>query len=210
MKKTITKISFLSALIALGAIVSSSSVQAAATDNKTVTVNAVIPVTMTLACANPTTLTLANVGIPVTQSAACTATTNSETGFNLKAHRVNATNTLTHTDTTTQIIDTGANLLAYTGLVASVSAWTAPTTKGLGFRVKTTGTTLASTITHFGTDATSEMFAAFPTADQTIYNYAAFTAAPAAVNIQYQLDVPPTQKSGNYSGTVVYTATTNP
>jgi hypothetical protein len=149
------------------------------------------------------------VGTPVNQTAACTATTNSETGFNLKAHRVNAANTLTHTDTTTQIIDTGANLLAYTGLPASTAVWTAPTTKGLGFRVMVTGTTLANTNTDWGVDGTPA-YAAFPAADQTIYNYGAFTAAPAAVMVDYKLDVPPTQKSGNYSGTVVYTATTNP
>jgi hypothetical protein len=177
---------------------------------KTVTINATIPESMSMSCANPATLTIATVGTPISAQAACTATTNGAAGFNLKAHRVGATNTLLHTDATTPIVDAGTGLTAYTGLPASAAVWTAGTTKGLGFRVQVTGTTNTNTVTDWAADgAATAKYAAFPTADQTIYNYASYSAAASAVTIDYKLDVPATQKSGSYSGTVQYTATTN-
>ena len=182
----------------------------------TATINATVLETMTLSCGNATIPNL-TANTPQSVQAACTANTNGAAGFNLKVHSTtsgaDATKNLLHTDTTTWIINTGTGLSTYTGLPASTALWTAGTTKGLGFRVRSTsgGTTNANTNTDWGVDETAgnAKYAAFPLTDQTIYNYGSYSGSASAVNIDYKLDVPTTQKAGSYSGTVLYTATTN-
>ncbi|MDD5397352.1 MAG: hypothetical protein PHW24_04865 [Candidatus Moranbacteria bacterium] len=211
MKTSIKNFSMAAALVVLGGIFVTTVVVRAFADNKPVTITATILETLTLACNNASISNL-TAGTPQSAQATCTVTTNGQNGFNLKVHKTTAsstaTTTMVHSDNTTWITD---GLTGYSAGVSSV--WTAGTTKGLGFRVRSVagGTTNANTNTDWGADETAlnAKYAAFPVADQTIYNYASYFASASAVNIDYKLDVPTTQKSGAYTGTVQYTATTN-
>ncbi|MDD5397236.1 MAG: hypothetical protein PHW24_04230 [Candidatus Moranbacteria bacterium] len=213
MKTSIKNFSVAIVLVVLGGIFATTVMVRAFADNKPVTITATILETLTLACNNASISNL-TAGTPQSAQATCTVTTNGQNGFNLKVHKTTAsstaTTTMVHSDNTTWITDA---LTGYTGLPASALAWTAGTTKGLGFRVRSVagGTTNTNTNTDWGADETAlnAKYAAFPVADQTIYNYASYYAAAATVNIDYKLDVPTTQKSGAYTGTVQYTATTN-
>jgi len=177
----------------------------------TSTINATIMETMTLTCNNATIPNL-TAGTAQSVQATCTATTNGAAGFNLKVRKTTASADATKTivSGTTWIIDTGVGLTAYDGTGTTPAVWTGGTTKGLGFRVQNTGTTNANSLNYWAADgAGTAKYAAFPIADQTIYNYASYASAASAVNIDYKLDVPTNQKAGAYTGTVLYTATTN-
>jgi len=185
-------------------------------ESETPTLDATVTETMTLVCDNAT-IPAVTAGVAQSTQAACTATTNGATGFNLKVRTntasADATKTLLHTDTSTWIINTDSGLSAYTELPASTALWTAGNTKGLGFRVRSVsgGTTRTNTVTDWGTDETdgNAKYAAFPITDKTIYNYASYAGSASVVNIDYKLDVSAGQKAGSYTGTVLYTATTN-
>ncbi len=177
----------------------------------TATINATVMETMTLSCGNATIPNL-TANTPQSVQAACTATTNGAAGFNLKVHKTTAASDATKTlvNGTTWIVDTSAGLAAYDGTGSTPALWTSGTTKGLGFRVQVSGTTNANALAYWAADgAGTAKYAAFPVADQTVYNYASYASAASAVTIDYKLDVPTTQMAGSYSGTVLYTATTN-
>ncbi|MDD5397351.1 MAG: hypothetical protein PHW24_04860 [Candidatus Moranbacteria bacterium] len=220
MKKVFAKINLMVALVALVAIggifVATAMVKAFA-DNKPVTITATILETLTLACNNATIPNL-TAGTPQSVQATCTVTTNGQNGFNLKVNKTtvgnDATKTLKHSDGTTWITDTGSGLAAFDGTTATPVLW--GTAKGLGFRVGVVSTTPNANSLNppagyamWGNDGATAEYAAFPVTAQTIYNYASYASAASTISIEYKLDVPTTQKSGAYTGTVQYTATTN-
>ncbi len=184
-----------------------------ATQNFTTLVGTTILEALSLSCGNATIATSITAGTSQSVQALCTVSTNGPLGFNLKVHKTTASADATKTlvSNGTWITDTGVGLTAYTPGTSAL--WSESTTKGLGFRVRSTtgGTTNANTVADWGSDETSgnAKYAAFPVADQTIYNYASFSAPPSLINIDYRVDIPGTQKAGVYTGTVLYTATSN-
>ncbi|MDD5397237.1 MAG: hypothetical protein PHW24_04235 [Candidatus Moranbacteria bacterium] len=217
MKKVFAKINLMIVLVVLGGIFTTTVMVRAFADNKPVTITATILETLTLACNNATIPNL-TAGTPQSVQATCTVTTNGQNGFNLKVNKTtagnDATKTLKHSDGTTWITDTGSGLTAFDGTTATPVTW--GTSKGLGFRVGVVSTTpnanslnLPAGYAMWGNDGATAEYAAFPVTAQTIYNYASYAAAASTISIEYKLDVPTTQKSGAYTGTVQYTATTN-
>ncbi len=112
---------------------------------------------------------------------------------------VNKTAPVTHTDNTTTIPD-------ISGSIASPSAWTEGTTKGVGFTL-TAGTQLEGS---WGTNP-NYMYAAIPSSSTLFHSRTGENAGVAeATTVQYRADTNSTQKQGLYSTTVIYSATAKP
>lgn len=146
-------------------------------------------------------------------STTCTITTNSEDGYQLSTKfSTVATNTLVHSDGTTEIDDDAVGLSRWDPAVSgNAVTWSDGTTKGLGFCLFS-GTDKSSTYWGTGTtynDALNE-YAAFPVSFQNIMTYGSYRSTATSAGITYKLDVPATQKSGTYSGTVTYQAIVTP
>lgn len=109
---------------------------------------------------------------------------------------------LTHTDTTTTI-----NALAG-GSIASPTLWDEGTTKGLGFTV-TGGLNLDTG--HWGTGPVNYKYAAIPGTPTTFFSRTGLSGGQKELtNLQFKLDVPTSQKAGQYSNIVTVTATAKP
>ncbi len=201
MKQT-KKVSSIAAIVAVVGLFASIANVQADSKNQSVTISASVAETLTLACDNAV---IAEVTAGISQSTveACTITTNAESGFNVKVKRDAATDTLTHFDTTTTIVDAAD----FNG--TNAATWSEGTTKGLGFRVAKTSDADDGVI-DWGTDGAGAKYSAFPVADTTIYNTTGYSETALTMDVEYRLDVPVVQKSGNYTGSVTYTATTNP
>lgn len=107
------------------------------------------------------------------------------------------------------------------------TAWSAPgatTTPGnatasttepqtLQFRVRQAGTDTPNyASTWWGTDDTTAnaRFAGFPSTAQNIINRSTAAGSGTSAVVLYNLDVPVTQRTGTYSGSITYTVTANP
>ncbi len=128
-------------------------------------------------------------GTPVTGQSQLSVTTDAWNGYSLsieKNHR------LRHTNGTDEIPD-------HAGTIAAPLAWSAPNTIGLGFSVAS------------GTDVAAKWgagtkFAAIPTNVATLFHARTGYRSPAdTTTIGYKLDVPSTQRSGDYDAVVTYT-----
>lgn len=186
----------------------------AATDSETptltVTVQAAITLTLPVTTIAFPALTP---GTPVATSSTSTIATNNGTGFNFALSRSddNATMDLT-TDAAVDIPDMTEWIPAAATTSAGRSEAYAATTS-LAFRVPITGTTTClQAATWWGADG-SPLFAGIPTssaASKKIADCSVYQAGNSSLPIWYKLDVPTTQRTGSYDGTVTYTVTTNP
>lgn len=142
--------------------------------------------------ADSNTVDLGNVtpGTPVQGQSTLSVTTNSYGGYDLLASENHA---LLHTDTVTTIPD-------YSGTIASPTAWSGT---GFGFTL-TSGTNVES---KWGSSPNYN-YAGFPLADTVIHEKTGYKTAADDTVIGYNLNVASTQKSGDYTNTVTYTATT--
>jgi hypothetical protein len=113
--------------------------------------------------------------------------------------------------------DAITTLPAITGAtIASPAGWTEGTTKGFGFTV-TAGTDLESA---WGTGPYN--YAAVPSSDTVFHSrqsspssssvpyYAPPDGSPEVTTLQFRADAAPSQKSGTYTATIIYTATLVP
>lgn len=163
-------------------------------------------------------------GTPVSTSSVLTINTNNSSGYNIKINRASSTPTLIlSADNATTISDTinNNNWTAPGSGTATTTAgpsavWTMGITKGLGFRVKQTGTTAgAYHSTWWGADdtAVNAKYSGISTstAAQIICNNNVGSGSNENITVGYQLDTATNQKSGIYnSSPVTYTAVTNP
>ncbi len=160
-------------------------------------------------------------GTPVASSSVLTVNTNNSTGYNITINRASTTPTLFLTgDVSITIPDTpnGNNWTAPTATsTAGASAiWTSGTTKGLGFRVKQTGTvsnTYSSTWWGTSDAAANALYSGISTSTpaQKIANTTLGSGSNENTVVEYKLDGATTQKSGSYvSSPITFTATTNP
>jgi len=140
-------------------------------------------------------------GTPVTATTITTVTTTASNGYSLKVHDgVAASNSaLLHTDTTTRIAD-------YEGTIASPTLWTGT---GLGISVYAADTNKEA---KWGTGTTetdsNNKYAGIPETATEIHNVGS-AVTDDDTSVGYKLDVPNTQKTGSYSGTITYTVVVN-
>ncbi|MEK7650593.1 MAG: hypothetical protein AAB364_01840 [Patescibacteria group bacterium] len=136
------------------------------------------------------------------------------TGFSLAVRRSNATATMRLTTNTALTIPDKTNWspgLATTSAGNATASTTEPLT--LQFRVKQSGTDTPNYASAWwGTDDTTvnALFAGLPSSDTEIANRSTSALATTTLSVLYNLNVPSTQPSGDYSGDVVYTVTANP
>jgi hypothetical protein len=156
-----------------------------------------------------TTVNLGNItpGTPVTGNSTCTATTNANGGYTLSVKRDDASGTTMDKDTepTTEIPDK----TAWNPTAPNAITWTGT---GLGFTVYDSSAT--KNTTWWGTGLTindsNNLYAGFPDTQQNIMVHTSYSDISTATDIGYKLDVPPTQKSGAYSGAITYEVVTTP
>lgn len=105
---------------------------------------------------------------------------------------------LLHTDTTTRIAD-------YAGTIAIPTTWTGT---GLGFTVYAADTNKEA---KWGTGTTyndaNNNYAGVPETTTTFHSSPGFKAVDDTTSVGFKVDVPNSQKTGNYSGNVTITAT---
>ena len=157
-------------------------------------------------------------GTPAVGQSTCTVTTNDDQGYYLTLMDDNAaTNTvLTHTDPHTGSTYEIQDLTQF----PTTTTWTTPTTKGLGFSVvtfpdtQTDNNTLDETWTNTnqcpeGTNPDTNTYAGIPDTAETISAVTQYESLSTTTNICYKVDVPASQASGVYQGSVTYTATSD-
>ncbi len=178
-----------------------------ATDTEQVTITTTVAETISLSCTSPVALGALTPGTPVYNSDVCTTTTNANGGYNLAVKRDDADTTMDHaSDATANITDKTAWDPTGSG---NAETWTGT---GLGFTVYASTATKNTTWWGAGTacdDALNE-YAGFPTAYANIMQHTSYSSGSTTTSICYKLDVPSTQKSGAYDGTVTFQATSTP
>ncbi len=131
-------------------------------------------------------------GVPNTGSTLATVTTDSAGGYDLL---ISQDHDLLHAGDSTTTIP------AFTGSIATPSAWTDGTDVGLGFTV-TDGTDVEA---KWGVTPDFN-YAAIPTTDTVFHEKVGYTSGGDDTTVGYQIDVVSTQKSGTYTNTVTVTA----
>jgi hypothetical protein len=149
-------------------------------------------------------------GTVAATSSILTVRTDNSTGFFVAVRRSDATGTMSSGGT--YIPDKTAWVPgANTSLAGNATASTTePLT--LQFRVRQTGTDGANySSAWWGTADTtaSALFAGFPVSNQNIIDRSSSAVSTTTAYVLYNLNVPTTQKTGAYSGDVIYTVTTN-
>ena len=142
-------------------------------------------------------------GTPNTGSVTCTTTTNNADGYSISIKKDKA---ITLDDGNgTDITDKPA----WNNSTPNSDIWSGT---GLGFRVNQTGTTANYSETWWGSDDSTNnaKFAGFPTAYQSIMTNNTYSTASADTIISTKLNVPATQKTGDYAGTVTVQVVVNP
>ena len=156
-------------------------------------------------------------GTPAVGQSTCTVTTNDDQGYYLTIIDDNAAaNTvLTHDDPNTATTYEIQDLTQF----PTTTTWNAPTTKGLGFSVitfpdtQTANNTIDDIWTNTSTcpegAADTNDYAGIPDTAQTISAVTQYESLSTTTNICYKVDVPASQASGQYTGSVTYTATSD-
>jgi hypothetical protein len=161
---------------------------------------------LTLDCGADIDLGALRPGTPVSGSTTCSVTTNAQSGYDLAVKRDDADTTLDHTtDAASNITDK----TAWTSGSPDSATWTGT---GIGFGVF--ASTATKNTTWWGTGAAchdaSNKYAGFPSAYDIIMHHTSYASSATTTSICYRVDVPATQKSGEYDGTITYQATTLP
>ncbi|MEN6350361.1 MAG: hypothetical protein ABFD08_13335, partial [Syntrophomonas sp.] len=142
-------------------------------------------------------------GTPNSNTITCETTTNAEHGYDLAVQRDDATGTMNHTDDGDYITDK----TAWNPTTPNGAIWTGT---GLGFRVRETGTdSNLYNETFWGSDDTlpNAKYAGFPNAYANIAQLNTYSDIATSVTSEIKLDVPSSQKSGAYAGSVTFQVT---
>lgn len=153
-------------------------------------------------------------GTLVSNTTSLFVTTNNTSGFNVSVSRLDSDATL---DLTT---DSAVNIPDKTawnpgGSCVSAGNATASTTESqtLQFRIRQSGTDSSNYCgAWWGSDDTTSnaLFAGFPTTDKQIINRSSSAPSEVTSIVLYNLDVPVTQITGSYTGTITFTVVANP
>ena len=174
-------------------------------DTQGVTVTADVQTAMTFSATAGTTVAFGSLtpGSPVASPATGTVlsvTTNAANGYTIGVSDAKTTtnSALLHTDASTYIAD-------YAGTIATPTSWTGT---GLGLTLYAADTTKEAA---WGTGTTyndaNNKYAGVPQNATTAHTVTGYHSSADTSSWAFKLDVPGTQKTGSYSGTVTFTAT---
>ena len=177
-----------------------------ATSSDQVNLDVTVAETISLSCGTDVSLGTLTPGTPVSGSTVCTTTTNANGGYDFAVKRDDADTTMDHsTDSSTNITDktdwdrATPNAAAYSGTGLAFSVFASTATKNT---------------TWWGTGAAchdeDNLYAGFPTSYTNVMEHASYSSGSTTTSICYRVDVPATQKSGSYTGSVTYQVTTKP
>lgn len=187
----------------------------AAEDTNGVALSVTVGENMTLECGNSVDIDGggANVvvaGVPVSNTTACTVTTNDEDGYVLSiADDRGNENALFHETLSATADGQIADKAAWNSSTPNSAAWSGT---GLGFGVLSS--TATKNTTWWGTASAcgdaAQLYAGLPDTDASIMEHSAYSNGSTVTTVCYRVDVPSTQISGEYNGSVTYTATGRP
>jgi hypothetical protein len=202
----------IAATSAIALSLSMTSVVLAATDSDGVGISVTIEENMSLDCGtdvdidNGTSLTA---GTPKSNSTTCTVITNDEDGYNLSiVDDRGASNALQNGNGTGSDFEI-ADKTAWNSATPNAATWSGT---GLGFSVYASTATKNTTWWGSGTacDDANNLYAGLPSSDTNIMEHTAYSNSSTTTSVCYKVDVPTTQASGEYTGSVTYTATGRP
>lgn len=151
-------------------------------------------------------------GLLVATTSILSVNTTSSTGFNITVARNDSTGTLSKSGT--YISDKSPNWSpgATCGTAGNATA-SSTSEQSLQFRVRTAGTDASDYCSAWwGTNDTSAnaLFAGIPSSATKIITRTSATAGNSVSYVLYNVDVPSTQKTGIYTGSITYTASVGP
>ena len=183
---------------------------AVATSTQTIVLTVTSTITLTLATSTVNLGTLSP-GSPNTATTSLSVTTNGYNGWYLSVKRDDAASSLNMNGAAVpNVAFPDATAWTYGSPNATTSALVGA---NLSFRVFQTGTDAPLySAALWGADDTAPnaLLAGFPTASERIAGVASYVGAAQPVVYGFRADAPGTQQSGVYSGTVTFTALTNP
>jgi hypothetical protein len=179
----------------------------AATDSVGVNLSVTIAENMTLDCGGDVDIDGGGAlvaGTPASRATTCTVTTNDEDGYNLQIVDDNGTG-----DALTNGIHSIPDKTEWDNLSPNGAVWSGT---GLGFSVyASTATKNASWWGNGnGCHDSGNLYAGIPSTDTNIMEHTSYASASTTTSICYRVDVVQSQASGEYTGSVTYTATGRP
>lgn len=180
------------------------------TDSHQTTLTVGVQGTISLDCGADVDLGSLTPGTPVGGSSTCTVTTSSGGGYELSLKRDDIDTTLDLTgEASTNITDkTDWDKDANSG------SGNTDTYSGTGLGFSLFDSTANKNITWWGSGTTyndvNNKYAGIPNDYEVIMDYDDYSASSTVNEISYRLDVPATQKSGVYNGTITYQAVDTP
>lgn len=162
-------------------------------------------------------------GTPAVGGSTCDVTTNDDQGYFLTLIDDNgvANTVLTHDDPNTAAVYQIADLAQYSFASPDTQKWSAPVTKGLGFSVirfpdsdMTNNNfdgvwTTSGDLCEEGIGSDQADYAGIPDTAEAIAAVTQYEANLTTTDVCYKVDVPSSQASGEYTGSVTYTATSD-
>ena len=162
-------------------------------------------------------------GIPAIGGSTCDVTTNDDQGYYLTLVDDNgaANAVLTHNDPNTAAVYQIADLAHYSFVSSNTQKWSVPATKGLGFSVvgfpdadMTNNDfdgvwTTSGDLCEEGIGSDQADYAGIPDTAEAIAAVTQYEAGLTTTDVCYKVDVPASQASGVYTGSVTYTATSD-
>ena len=183
----------------------------AATDTDGVNISVTVDENMTLTCGADVDIDgggSVTAGVPESNSTTCTVTTNDSNGYNLQIADDNAGGDALVNGVNTIVDKTAWDPTASAGNGNAVT-WAGT---GLGFSVY--ASTATKSTTWWGTGSSchdaNNTYAGLPNGDTNIMEHASYSSSSTTTSVCYRVDVPATQASGEYTGSVTYTATGRP
>ena len=177
----------------------------AATDDATLTTTVLEYLTFSLTTGDTVSFGNLTPGTPIAAPATGTIasiTTNAANGYTLGLHdgEAGSNSSMTHTDTVTKITDVTS------GTIETPAAW--GTSTGVGITLFAADTSKEA---KWGTGTTyndsNNNYAAVPQTAAVAHTVTGFLSSTDTSSWAFKIDVPNTQKTGAYSGTVTFTAT---
>ena len=210
MKTTTMKVIFLSVVVLVFAFAFQVEIGLAATATDQVTLSTYVNETISLGCGADVNLGTITPGTPVYGATTCTGTTNANAGYDLSVKRDDADTTMDQT--TDAAVNIGDRTAWNPSGSGNATVWSSPGDVTLGFSVFASTATKNTTWWGAGTtfnDALNQ-YAGFPSSYAVIMDHDAYSSGSTATSISYKLDVPSTQESGTYDGTITYQAVSKP
>lgn len=193
-----------------------SSAAIAAEDTNGVQLSVTVAENMTLECGNSVDIdgggnNYVIAGTPVSNTTTCSVTTNDEDGYNLSIEDDRGNENALFHETQNGTLD---------GQIADKTAWDSGTPnaaiwsgEGLGFGVLSSTATKNPAWWGTGTacdDSADQLYAGLPDTSENIMEHGSYSNGTTTTTVCYRVDVPSTQISGEYNGSVTYTATGRP